>query len=89
MRSKLNQCNKIVIVGAGYIGVELSDGLKKIGKEVILIEKLPHILGLSFDEEISIKSEQVLTENGLVLKTGTVVKELSGDKKVDKVLLED
>jgi len=89
MRSKLNQCNKIVIVGAGFIGVELSDELKKTGKEIILIEKLPHILGLCFDEEISIKAEQVLTENGVILKTGTGVKELSGEKKVNKVLLED
>jgi len=89
MKSKLNQCNKIVIVGAGFIGVELSDELKKTGKEITLIEKLPHILGLCFDEEISIMAEQKLTENGVILKTGTGVKELSGDKKVNKILLED
>lgn len=89
MKSKLNLCDKIVIVGAGFIGIELSDELKKTGKEIILIEKLPHILGLCFDEEISIRAEQVLTENGVILKTGVGVKELSGDKKVNKVLLED
>jgi pyruvate/2-oxoglutarate dehydrogenase complex dihydrolipoamide dehydrogenase (E3) component len=89
MRSKLNQCNKIVIVGAGFIGVELSDELKKNGKEIILIEKLPHILGLCFDEEVSIIAEEALTKNGVILKTGTGVKELSGNKKVNKVILED
>jgi NADH oxidase (H2O2-forming) len=89
MKSILNQCNKIVIVGAGFIGVELSDELKKTGKEITLIEKLPHILGLCFDEEISIRAQQVLTENGVILKTGMGVKELSGVKKVNKVLLED
>jgi pyruvate/2-oxoglutarate dehydrogenase complex dihydrolipoamide dehydrogenase (E3) component len=89
MRAELNRCNKIVIVGAGFIGVELSDELKKTGKEIILIEKLPHILGLCFDEEISIKAEDVLKENGVIVKTGVGVQELSGDKKVEKVLLEN
>ncbi len=89
MRGELNQCKKIVIVGAGFIGVELSDELKKTGKEIILIEKLPHILGLCFDEEISIKAEEVLKENGVIVKTGVGVQELSGDNKVNKVLLDN
>ncbi|MFA9390522.1 MAG: FAD-dependent oxidoreductase [Prolixibacteraceae bacterium] len=89
MKSKLDKCNKIVVVGAGFIGVELSDELVKTGKEIILIEKLPHILGLCFDEEISIKAEEVLTKNGVILKTGVGVKELSGDGKVNKILLEN
>ncbi len=89
MKTKLNQCKKIVVVGGGFIGVELSDELKKTGKEITLIEKLPHILGLCFDEEISIKADEVLRENGVILKTGIGVQELSGDKKVNKVLLEN
>lgn len=89
MTNKLNKCKKVVIVGAGFIGVELSDELKKAGKEIILVEKLPHVLGLCFDEEISVRAEEVLTERGVELKTGVGVKELSGDKKVDKVLLDN
>ena len=89
MKNKLDKCNKIVIVGAGFIGVELSDELKKTGKEIVLIEKLPHVLGLCFDEEISVKAEEILKERGINLKLGTGVKELSGDKKVNSVLLDN
>lgn len=89
MKTKLDKCNKIIVVGAGFIGVELSDELKKTGKEIILIEKLPHILGLCFDEEISIKAEEVLQERGVKIITGIGVKELEGDKKVNKVLLDN
>lgn len=89
MKLKLDQCKKVVVIGAGFIGVELSDELRKTGKEILLIEKLPHILGLCFDEEISVKAEQVLKENGVMLKTGTGVKELLGDKQVKQVLLEN
>jgi len=89
MIKKLNTCNKVVVVGAGFIGVELSDELKKSGKEIILVEKLPHVLGLCFDEEISIKAEEVLIASGVLLKTGIGVKELTGSKKVEKVLLDN
>ena len=89
MNEKLSSCKKVIIVGAGFIGVELSDELKKAGKEIILIEKLPHVLGLCFDEEISERAEKVLEERGVILKTGIGIKELSGDKKVNKVILED
>jgi len=44
MLAKLDSCQKIVTIGAGFIGVEVSDELAKKGKDVTLIEILPHIL---------------------------------------------
>ena len=56
--------------------------------EVTLIEKLPHILGLAFDEDIALKAEDLLKERGVTLKTGVGVKEIIGDGKVKGVLLD-
>jgi len=89
MQSKLNGCNKVITIGAGFIGVEMSDELKKAGKDVTLIEKLPHILGLAFDEDVSLVAENILTERGVKIKTGVSVKEIIGNGKVEKVLLEN
>ena len=89
MNKRLSKCNKIVIVGAGFIGVELSDELSKNGKEIVLIEKLPHILGMAFDKEISLKAEEILKEKGIKVKLGIGVKELLGEKKVNSVLLDN
>lgn len=86
-QSKLKGINKIAVIGAGFIGVELSDELNKLGKEIILIEALPHILGMAFDEELAIEAEELLKERGVNLKTGVSVKELTGNGKVEKVLL--
>ncbi|PIQ28504.1 hypothetical protein COW36_12995 [bacterium (Candidatus Blackallbacteria) CG17_big_fil_post_rev_8_21_14_2_50_48_46] len=36
---------KAVIVGAGYIGLEMAEGLKKRGLEVTVLEKLPGVMG--------------------------------------------
>jgi NADPH-dependent 2,4-dienoyl-CoA reductase/sulfur reductase-like enzyme len=89
MHSKIANCKKIVTIGAGFIGVEISDELVKAGKEVTLVEKLPHILGLAFDEDISLKAEIILKERKVNILSGVGVKEILGTDKVEGVLLEN
>lgn len=79
MAQKLKKCKKIVTIGGGFIGVELSDELNKIGKDVTIIEILPHILNLAFDEELNIRAEEILQERGVKIKTGTGIKEILGN----------
>ena len=86
---KIKDCKKIVVVGAGFIGVEMSDELNKLGKEVTLVEILPHILGLIFDEKIAVQAEEVLKARGVKIISGVGVKEIIGNKKVTEVLLEN
>ncbi len=86
---KIKDCKKIVVIGAGFIGVEMSDELNKVGKEVTLVEILPHILGLIFDEKIAVQAEEVLKTRGVKIKSGEGVKEIIGNKKVTEVLLEN
>ncbi len=54
-----------------------------------MIEKLPHILGLAFDEDISIIAEKILSERGVKIMTNIGVKEIIGKTKVEGVLLEN
>lgn len=89
MQDNLASCERIIIIGAGFIGVEISDELTKAGKQVTLIEKLPHILGLAFDKDISISVEGILKERGVEILTGVGVKGVLGDSSVEEVLLED
>jgi len=87
MITKLKDCKKIVIVGGGFIGVEMSDELNKKDKDVTLVEILPNILGLAFDKELALEAEQILQSRGVKIKTGIGVKQILGDKKVSSVLL--
>lgn len=89
MQAKLKDCKKIIVIGGGFIGVELSDELTKIKKDVTLVERLPHILELAFDTEIAVKVEDILATRGVQLKTGSGVKEILGDKNVTGILLEN
>lgn len=89
MQSKLKDLKKIITIGAGFIGVEMSDELVKAGKEVVLIEKLPHILGLAFDDDVAIPAEEILKSRGVEIISGVSVKEVYGNGKVEGVLLEN
>jgi len=87
-QAEITELNNIVVVGAGFIGVETADELKKLGKNVTLIEKLPNILSLAFDKEFGIEAENILKERGLNLITGTGIREIKGDGVISAVILE-
>jgi len=87
--NKVMGLKKIITVGAGFIGVEISDELNKQGKDVTLVEILPNILGLAFDKEVAAMAEVLLQERGVHLKTSSGVKEITGKDKVSGILLDN
>lgn len=87
IKTKLEDCNKVIVIGGGFIGVEMADEINKLGKDVTIVEILPHILTLAFDDELAIKAEEILESRGIHIRTGDGVKEILGNKKVTGVLL--
>ena len=87
--NKLKSCKKIVTIGGGFIGVEVSDELNKRDKDVTIVEILPHVLSLAFDEGIATRAEETLKSRGVKIKSGVGVKEILGDEKVTGVLLDN
>ena len=86
---QLQSKKNIVVVGAGFIGVEVSDELHKRGYDVTLIEKEPHILGMAFDDDIAIEAEEVLKNQGVKLMNGVGVESIVGEKIAHAVQLSD
>lgn len=62
---------KAVVIGGGYIGVEMAENLIERGLEVTLVEAAEHILA-PFDSEMSTMVEKEMVEHGvkLILKDG-------------------
>jgi len=87
--TKIKACKKVVTIGGGFIGVEMSDELNKRGKDVTVVEILPHVLGIAFDNEIAAMAENILNSRGVITKTGVGVKEILGNKTVTGVLLDN
>lgn len=87
LQAKIADLQNIVVVGAGFIGVEVADELNKDGKTVTLIEILPNILGETFDEEFASKAGELLASRGVKVRTGVGISEIIGQGKVEKVKL--
>ncbi len=87
LQQKVMGLDKVVVIGAGFIGVEVSDELNKSGKDVTLVEILPKVLGATFDDEFAAEAEALLTERGIKIKTNCGVKEIQGSGSVSKVML--
>ncbi len=88
MLSKLSSAKRITVIGAGFIGVEVSDELNKKDYEVTLVEIEKTILSRAFDEEFGKIAEDHLKERGLNVITAKGVAEIKGEKgKVSKVVL--
>jgi NADPH-dependent 2,4-dienoyl-CoA reductase/sulfur reductase-like enzyme len=88
MHAKLKGLKKIVTIGAGFIGVEVSDEMNKAGWDVTLVEIEPYILRKAFDKEFGIKAQELLQERGVKVITGNGVQEIVGkDGKVSQIIL--
>lgn len=85
MKKKIGGLENIVVVGAGFIGIEMSDELKKTGKNVTLVELQPHVLPLAFDADLAEEAESILKDHGVVVLTGHGVQEITGKGKVEGV----
>ena len=77
---------KAVVVGAGYIGLEIAENLAARGVKPFVLDMAPHVLP-GFDPEFATYIEGKLSEAGIPVVTGVKVTGLEGeDGKVKKVL---
>lgn len=64
---------KMVVIGAGVIGVELGSVWSRLGAEVTLVEFLGHVGGMGIDMEVAKNFQRILTKQGLKFKLSTKV----------------
>ena len=68
-----------VVVGAGFIGVEMSDELIKLGGKVTLVEAMDSILPLAFDKDMIAPATELLSNHGVDIRTNTMVDKIVGE----------
>ena len=84
---KAKNSKKVIVVGAGYIGVELAEAFKDNGKEVVLIDAEERILSRYFDREFTDVAEETFKNKGIKLATGEKVIKFEGNNgNVAKVI---
>ena len=71
MQDKMKASKKVVVIGGGFIGVEMSDEMNKMGNlDVTICELLPHCLQLAFDSEFCDEAEKLITDAEKLQKIG-------------------
>ena len=76
---------RAVVIGGGYVGLEMAEALRGIGAEVTLLEALAHVLP-GGEPEIAALVEEELQRQGVVGRTQEMARRFEGDGAVRKVV---
>lgn len=70
LKEKLDEIQNIVVIGAGFIGLEVAEQLVSIGKNVTIIHRANGLLTNIFDEEIAELIKEKAIEHGIKFEFG-------------------
>lgn len=71
--------DEVVILGGGFIGLEIAATLKAAGRKVTVVEAVDRLLGRAVAPVIASHVRQRLEETGVRILTGTTVARLEGE----------
>lgn len=87
MRAYVEEKNvkKAVVIGAGFIGLEVAENLKAKGVSVTVIDFADQLLPNIVDSEIALYIKKHLLRKGIRVVTGTKGEEITGDGAVSAI----
>lgn len=75
MKEQLKLAEKVVVVGTGFIGLEIADQLVNLGKKVQVIQRSENVMDRAFDVEFSELITKALEEIGVEFIVGETYKQ--------------
>lgn len=72
--------NKLGVIGAGVIGLEMGSVWRRLGAQVTVLEALPAFLG-AVDEQIAREAQKLLTRQGLTVNLGVKIGDIKAGRK--------
>lgn len=76
--AKTEEIKSVIIIGAGYIGVELAEAFQTHNKQVTIIDGMPSIMNKYFDSEYTKRATDLFTSKGIKVATDELVQEFTG-----------
>ncbi len=80
-----NHCRSAVIVGAGFIGLEMAENLMAKGLNVTVVDMAGQLMPGLFDAEMAGYIRRQLQSRGLRIVTGTALQEVLGSERATGV----
>jgi len=75
LRAALRRSNRLLLIGAGFIGAEVAASARQLGKDVLITEALPVPLQRALGDEVGQVYARIHRSHGVDLRTGTSVRE--------------
>jgi len=88
IREAASKSKSAIIVGAGMIGLEVTEALHNLGLKVTVVELLPQILPTVLDADFAKIVQDRMEKNGITVVTGKRVEEILGEETVRGVVVE-
>ena len=85
IQEAMGRAGRAVVVGGGYIGLEIAMALQEAGIETHVIEMLPFCLGNVCSERIAGQALKEITEGGIHVHTGQMAEAIVGSDAVTAV----
>ncbi|VEG51956.1 FAD-dependent pyridine nucleotide-disulfide oxidoreductase [Mycolicibacterium aurum] len=89
LRQEAGSAGRAVVIGAGFIGCEVAASLRKMGVDVVLVEPQPAPLASVLGRQIGDLVARLHRAEGVDVRCGVGVSDVSGDDRVRKVTLGD
>lgn len=80
-----NSCRKAVVVGGGFIGLEVAENLMARGLSVTVVDMAAQLMPNIFDPEMAGYVKRQLQAKGMRVLTGTALKGIAGTEKAEGV----
>jgi nitrite reductase (NADH) large subunit len=80
---------KFICIGGGLLGLETAGALARHGVDVTVLEGQPWLMPRQLNKTGARLFQESIISSGIQLKTGIEIKEITGEKTVDGVLLAD
>jgi 3-phenylpropionate/trans-cinnamate dioxygenase ferredoxin reductase subunit len=80
LRARLEQCKNLVVIGAGFIGLEVAAVARKRGIKTTVLDIAPRAMGRAVSSRMSDYFHDLHTRNGATLRMNVGIASICGDK---------
>lgn len=89
LESMMDKVSHVAVIGGGVLGLEAAWELKKAGKQVVVLEAAPQIMGRQLDEAASEMLSAISEGCGIEIYSGVQIASIEGENAVSSVKLKD
>lgn len=87
LKDKIKLAKNIIIIGGGFIGLEIASSASQLGKKITIIERTKQLMGRVIPTEIANLVQKKHEQNGTTIKLNVDIEEMNELKNSHEIIL--